>query len=132
MGSRSINQSRAGSVEGSKQIRRGMTRGLTTKLTLDATREQLRHRRLKASSAGRDWGGLAFDEFGAVQIDEHQWMPPRDHHVVTVALGARSSYIRSVSVRHMMGRASRAARSSFPKALKLSFKVGFLTISAWP
>lgn len=56
-------------------------------LSLDETRLQLSDRPLKATSAGKDWGGVAVDEYGATQLDECVLMPPRDHHVVTMSLG---------------------------------------------
>src|SRR5579863_1139827 len=60
--------------------------------TLEETRKQLQDRSLRASSAGRDWGGVAYDEYGAVRVDQYQQMPARDHHVVTIALG-HSPYV---------------------------------------
>lgn len=65
---------------------------LANALTIEQTRLELSDRPLKATSAGRDWGGVALDEYGAKQLDECVLMPPRDHHVVTVALG-RSDYV---------------------------------------
>jgi AraC family transcriptional regulator len=79
-------------------------RALTNVLTLDQVRLQLRDRPLKATSAGRDWGGVAVDEYGAKLIEERLLMPARDHHVVTVSLGHSDSVYQCRAGREFLAR----------------------------
>ncbi len=53
--------------------------------SFERAREQLRIRPLRATSAGRSFEGIVLDEYDAAPADFR--MPPRDHHVLTVALG---------------------------------------------
>jgi AraC family transcriptional regulator len=55
-------------------------------LNLQETRRELSSRPLRATSGGRSWSGLSLDRFDAYTVRD-MIAPPRDHHVVTAAIG---------------------------------------------
>lgn len=63
------------------------SRSLEDATSLELARRQLADRPLRGTSAGRDLSGVTLDEFEAFLVDGTRWMPPRDHHVVTLSHG---------------------------------------------
>ncbi|MDG3439490.1 helix-turn-helix transcriptional regulator [Nitrospirillum amazonense] len=63
-------------------------------VNFEQARQQLSDRPLRATSAGRLWEGISLDEYADYYMDGSQFMPPRDHHIVTVSLGRSSDVLQ--------------------------------------
>ncbi|TWB11284.1 AraC family transcriptional regulator [Nitrospirillum amazonense] len=63
-------------------------------VNFEQARQQLSDRPLRATSAGRLWEGISLDEYADYYMDGSQFMPPRDHHIVTVSLGRSSEVLQ--------------------------------------
>ena len=62
-------------------------------LGIEEVRAELSNKPLRASSRGRDWCGVAVDQFGSYLVED-MVAPPRNHHALTVCLGDSPSVVQ--------------------------------------
>lgn len=67
--------------------------------SFEQARQQISMLPLKATSAGRSWEGIIMDQFDATYADLQ--MPPRDHHLISIALGYSPRIYQARFGRHM-------------------------------
>ena len=60
--------------------------------TVDDVRRELAEKPLLGTSRGREWSGIAVDEFGSYQADR-MVVGPRDHHILSINLEG-TSFVR--------------------------------------